>query len=340
MIRNDGHDGAHLRDISRAAGIPIGCAVDVDVLRQSERYREVVRREFNMCVAENHFKAPWVWTGPETYDFSSTDYLADFAIKNDILLRGHALIWHSAIPSWLENGSFSKEEVRELLKRYIQALVGRYRGVVSTWDVVNEAIDDEGSCPWRDTFWLNTLGRGYIADAFRWAHEADPTAKLYYNDYEAEDLGPKSNSVYSLVRELLDDTVPIHGVGYQYHLIAGWRAGQHNRDCIQRIVDLGLEWQVTECDIRIQLEDADDVSEKRDAQAEGYWDVARLCRTLPRCEGLVMWGFTDAYSWIPGFRKGWGEALIFDEAYAPKPAYFALRSALCDHSVRSVAICI
>jgi endo-1,4-beta-xylanase len=298
-------------------------------LATEHQYGQVLAREFNMCVGENAFKPAYVWKGPREYGFEDTDRLAAFARENNMALRGHTLIWHQSVPPWLKEGGYKPAEVRDLLSAYIHAIVSRYRGQITAWDAVNEAVEDGENPRLREeSFWYQTLGPEYIDLAFQYAHEADPGVKLYYNDYEAENMGPKSNAVYALVKDMQARGIPIQGVGLQAHLINGWRVSDEHRENVRRIAELGLEWQVTECDIRMELNGKAPTEEQLQVQAEGYADLIRLCREEPGCKGFLVWGFTDAYSWIPGFRQGWGAALLLDEHYNPKPAYHAIAEAL------------
>jgi endo-1,4-beta-xylanase len=209
----------------------------------------------------------------------------------------------------------------EVLREHITTVVGRYKGRIVAWDVVNEAVEQNGEL--RDTVWLRVIGPEYIELAFRWAHEADPDALLFYNDYSAETMNRKSNAVYALVQDLLEKGVPIHGVGFQMHVELGGapslRAVQRN---MERLGALGLEVQITEMDVRLR----DTKAQTLERQAEIYGDTLQLCLDEPSCTAFVMWGFADCHSWIPSSFKGWGDALVFDGDYAPKPAY----DRLCD----------
>lgn len=338
-LQRSSADGAatSLRRLAEARGLPVGAAVNMAALGGDDpRYAETLRAEFNACVAENAFKPSEVWIGPREYDFSVTDRLADFAAENGMLLRGHTLVWHQQTPRWLSSESgrgVPAEELSGLLRKYIHTMVARYKGRIAQWDVVNEAIHDpdpEGATPGlrEESVWHRALGPDYLAQAFRWAHEADPDARLYYNDYEIEDLGPKSDAVYTLLRDLLAQGVPLHGIGFQGHLLNGWRVTEAHRANVRRFTELGLEWAVTEVDIRMRLDGAPPTPEQLADQAEGYEELTRLCVTDPQCRALIFWGFTDRYSWIPGFRKGWGASLPMDEEYLPKPAYHAVCKAL------------
>jgi endo-1,4-beta-xylanase len=298
-------------------------------MEHEPQYVEVLTREFNTVVAENIFKPHYIWKSPDSFDFTATDKLAEFAAKHNMTLRGHTLVWHAAVPTWLKDGDYSADNIRELLHKYINAVVTKYKGVIPVWDVVNEAISDGENADWREnSFWYEKLGDGFIADAFTWAHEADPACKLYYNDYESEDLRSKGNRVYKLAQDLLASGVPIHGVGLQGHLVDGFRANDDHRAQVRRIAALGLDWQYTEVDIRLKLDGNPATPEQLELQAQGYADLINICMKEPRCTGFLTWGFTDKYSWIPGFRPGEGASLPFDEHYQPKPAYHAISKEL------------
>jgi len=203
--------------------------------------------------------------------------------------------------------------------------VGRYKGRIWAWDVVNEAIADGSSALRTNSFWYQMIGPDYIKLAFQFAHEADPDAILYLNDYSSETMNAKSTGVYNLVRDLKLDGVPINGVGWQMHITNGDRIGADHHSNAQRLAALGVEISITELDVKMPLP-AD--SNKLATQAATYRDVLEFCLSKPKCVSLITWGFTDKYSWIPGFFPGMGAALIFDANYQPKPAYDALRQVL------------
>jgi endo-1,4-beta-xylanase len=240
-------------------------------------------------------------------------------------IRGHTLVWHNQLPGWLTGGNFTRDEVTQILRDHILTLAGRYRGRVWAWDVVNEAISDSMGSLRTGSFWYQAIGPDYIKLAFQFAREADPAAKLYYNDYSIEGLNAKSDAVYALVQDLKNQGVPIDGVGWQMHQVGGFRIQPAHQTNATRLADLGLEISLTEMDVRINLPVT---SEKLAQQADGYRDSITFCLAQSNCKALVTWGFTDKYSWVPGTFAGWGDALIYDATYQPKPAYFALQSVL------------
>jgi endo-1,4-beta-xylanase len=292
-------------------------------LGESE-YARTLGREFDMVTPENEMKFGPVHPGPATYNFSSADAIVDFALKHGMQVKGHTLVWHSQLPTWLTNRSWTRDELMAVLRDHITTLIGRYKDRVGYWDVVNEAIDDSGNL--RNTIWLQVIGPDYIEMAFRWAHEADPNAKLIYNDYGTEGLGRKSDAVYALVRGLLQKGVPLQGVGLQGHFILSSPPKLEDVSAnLSRLAALGVDAYVSELDIRIQTPVSD---MKLSDQATLYGAIAEACLSAPNCKAIGLWGFTDKYSWIPSFYPGYGNALIFDSQYLPKPAYLSLSDTL------------
>lgn len=313
----------HLRDLAAQRGFFIGTAVNTGAFASGETtYRDVLRREFNVLVGENMMKFSELRPSPEGFNWAHADALVDFAEANGMRLRGHTLVWHQQLPQWVTSGTWSEQQAAELLEEHIKTVVGRYRGRIWAWDVINEAIEDTGGYR-ADSFWQRRLGPDYIAMAFRWAHEADPDAVLYYNDYEAEGVNPKSDAIYELLRDLRQTGVPIHGAGWQMHLGEGWRVTAEHHHNAARLRELGLELSVTEMDVRLSTPP---LPAQLQSQAESYREATELA--LETCAALLTWGFTDRYSWIPGFRPGFGAALPFDADYQPKPAYRAMQQVL------------
>ena len=213
-----------------------------------------------------------------------------------------------------------------ILRQHIYMVVDRYRGQLVAWDVVNEAIADNASL--RDTIWLKGIGSEYIEMAFRWAHEADPQVRLFYNDYGGEDLGKKSDAIYALVKDLRQRDVPIHGIGLQMHIsINNPPKPEAVAANIKRLGELGLEVQITEMDVRIHG-GTGTKEEKLAAQANLYRDMLKVCLNAPNCKAFVTWGFTDKHSWIPSHFGHPDSPLIFDELFRPKPTYGALMEGL------------
>jgi endo-1,4-beta-xylanase len=310
-----------LRDV--ATRPLVGTAVDMSALANDATYKAAIAREFNTVTPENVMKWETVEPQQGVTDFSQGDALVRFARANRQAVRGHTLVWHSQLPTWLTSGTFTNEQLEAILRRHIFEEAGHFRGRIYAWDVVNEAFNEDGTL--RDTIWLRAIGPDYIAKAFIWAHKADPHARLYYNDYNLESIGPKSDAALALVKQLKARHVPIDGVGFQGHLGIQYPYPDTFGDNLQRFAAAGFDVAITEADVRMVLPVT---PEKLATQATYFGDMMRSCVAVRRCVTFTLWGFTDKYSWVPGFFAGEGAATPLDEAFQPKPAYFALRDAL------------
>ncbi len=323
--------GQPLRELADRRGVRIGAAVNPARLSEAA-YADTLAREFNLAEPENAMKFGPIHPGASTYNFGPADAVVDFAIVHRMAVRGHTLVWHNQNPQWLTGGNLTAGQLSEAMLDHIRTVLGRYATKVYAWDVVNEAFNDNGSL--RSTIWydkpgIGSTGTGYIERAFRWAREADPKARLFYNDYGAEPVNAKSDAIYAMAKDFKARGVPIDGVGLQMHLTLKPPAMESIEANLKRLVELGLEVQLTELDVRAPV-DAAGVATEADLvrQAQIYRDVTALCLKLPKCTAIQTWGFTDKYSWIPRQFPGTGAALIFDAAYAKKAAYDAMAAAL------------
>ncbi len=323
-----------LRQASDSAGLLFGTAVRSPQLSEPA-YASTLAREFNMVEAEDAMK--WWVLRPDatTYDFRQGDELVRFAQAHQMKIRGHCLVWARTNPDWLTQGHFTPRHLSRLLHEHIIRVMKHYKGQVFAWDVVNEALDENGNV--RDSIWFNqpgigfsTEGTAYIEQAFRWAHKADPHALLFYNEAEGEGLNRKSDAIYAMVEDFKRRDVPIDGIGLQMHvptvdgdnlaLTADIAAN------IARLTALGLQVHITELDVALPL-NANGPRSNGDLtrQADLYRGIVRACLNSLGCTAIQTWGFTDKYSWIGSHSHGArGEALPFDRAYHPKPAYRAV----------------
>jgi endo-1,4-beta-xylanase len=313
-----------IKDAAGAVDRLAGAAVQASLLRTDDAYAAAVARHFSYLTAEFEMKWGHIERERGTRVFGPADEIVAFAQARGIRVKGHALVWHGDSPAWLE--SLTPAELRAALRDHIHDEVGRYRGRVVAWDVVNEAIAENGG-GLRDTVFLRKLGPGYLADAFRWAREADPDVLLVYNDYGGEGLNRKSDDVYELVSGLVREGAPIGGVGLQMHLDAAALppAADVARN-LRRLAELGLVVNVSEMDVRIARLGGDAAS-KLEAQRRVYHDIAATCVAEPRCHAVTFWGFTDAHSWIDSFFAP-DDPLLFDESLRAKPAYYGVMDAL------------
>jgi endo-1,4-beta-xylanase len=315
-----------LRALADARGILIGTAVDPGVLFDTlePEYAKILFKEFSVITPENAMKFSSLSSARGQYSFSGSDALVAMAAKNNQRVRGHTLIWHEQLPIWLVKEISAKGPSREymmnVMKQHISAVAGHFAGKLAYWDVVNEAVTEDGKL--RATPWLKAIGPDYIAKAFVMARAADPKAKLCYNDYNTDGFNPKSDRVYALVKELKAQNAPIDCVGFQAHLDQNFNTENARvRENLERFAGLGVEVQLTEVDV--QLKGSAPEADRLAAQARVYADLLNACLDVKGCTAFVMWGFTDAHSWRSG-----NEPLIYDSGYAAKPAYDALKRAL------------
>ncbi|WEH42878.1 endo-1,4-beta-xylanase [Streptomyces sp. AM 2-1-1] len=309
-----------LHELATAKGRYFGSATDNSELADAA-YAATLGSEFGQITPGNSMK--WDTTEPVQgqFDFAKGDVITDFAARHDQTVRGHTLVWHSQLPNWVS--ALPATQVEAAMTRHITEEASHYRGAVTAWDVVNEPFNEDGT--FRSSPFYDALGTGYIATALRAAHAADPDAKLYLNDYNIEGLGAKSDAMYALVRDLLDEGVPLDGVGMQAHLAVQYGFPYQMQANMKRFADLGLDVAVTELDVRMQLP-AD--AAKAATQSTYYRQVVEACLAVERCVGVTIWDYTDKYSWVPSTFPGQGAANLYDENLLPKAAYAAVRTAL------------
>ncbi|MFC8817056.1 endo-1,4-beta-xylanase [Streptomyces rochei] len=299
-----------LGSAAAAQGRYFGTAVAAGHLGEAD-YAATLDREFNSATPENEMK--WDATEPSrgTFTFSAADRVVDHARAQGMDVRGHTLVWHSQLPSWV--GALGAADLRGAMNDRINQVMGRYKGQIHSWDVVNEAFQDGDSGARRSSPFQDKLGDGYIEEAFRTARAADPAAKLCYNDYNTDGVNAKSTAVYAMVKDFKARGVPIDCVGFQGHFNSNSPVPADLRANLQRFADLGVDVQITELDIE----------GSGTAQADAYARVVDACLAVDRCTGITVWGVTDKYSWRSG-----GTPLLFDGNYEAKPAYDAVLAAL------------
>jgi endo-1,4-beta-xylanase len=269
-------------------------------------------------------KFAFVHPGRHRYDFADADRIVRFATKHAMKVRGHTLVWYREAPDWVTKGKWTRSQLERVLRDHIRTVVGRYRGKVAEWDVVNEALDEDGKL--RDSVWTRVIGPDYIPLAFEWAHEADPDARLFYNDFDLEFPGPKARAAVALVRRLQADGVPIDGVGIQAHELTVRKPTTSDLDtALRSYSDLGLDVAITELDVGVHLPAS---KKELDDQADVYRNVLDACLDGPGCTSFTTWGFTDRHSWVPGEIDGFGDALPFDKEDRAKPAARAVKARL------------
>lgn len=293
----------------RAYSKPLGAAVEPGHARDDAVYRERLITRFTSITPENAMKWGVIHPERKRFDFSGADALMAFARRTGKRVRGHSLVWDMHLPGWLERRDWRPRELRRVLIRHIRTVAGHYRGRIAEWDVVNEPLTARGD--WKRNLWYRTLGPSYVSLAFQEARRADPQARLFLNEIDAE-RGRKSRALIALARALKRGGVPIDGVGFQHHTTGRLAPSpQRLRRLFRATRRNQLAAAITELDVG---------STEEARQARVYGNAARACAAAPNCTGVTVWGITDRWSWL----RPEAGALPYDADGTPKPALEAL----------------
>lgn len=333
----DYDDETPLRDYADLAGKSIGVAVPVWKFNLSDWNDPKTRTtgtQFNTVVAENEMKIDATEPSQGNFSLGNANKLINFADENGIEVRGHTLVWHQQVPGWISsdgkknNHGWTKEELTDIMRNHINGVAGGLKGRIREWDVVNECLDDDQSIVWsnpngyklRSTVWKDVIGEEFIGEAFRMAHEADPEAELFLNDYGVEFIGdPKAEALFNLAKKLVEAGVPIDGVGLQCHITTGQLNARRLKDNIKRYQDIGLKCIITELDIVQPDPKAADAAKR---QAEDYCATVMAALSQENCPTVMIWGLCDPDSWRDN------NPLIYDGNVKPKEAYYGVHAAL------------
>lgn len=329
----------------------VGAAINTpEITGKATREDAIVTSQFDSISPENALKWENVHPKPGKYDFTIPDQYVAFGVKNHMYIVGHVLVWHNQTPEWVfhddKGNLLDRDALLARLRRHIMTVVGRYKGKINAWDVVNEAIADDGTM--RQTLWSKIIGPDYIEKAFQYAHEADPKAELTYNDYNIES-GPKHEMAVALIRKLKAEGVPITTVGIQGHYIVSSDAAGQLDTAISDFAKLGVKVAISELDIDvlprnnlpatadIKLNLAQDpalnpyvngLPEKMQKElADRYAAIFAVClKHREAVERVTLWGVTDADSWHNNWpiRGRTAYSLLFGRDDEPKLAFDAV----------------
>ncbi|MFO7447005.1 MAG: endo-1,4-beta-xylanase [Ignavibacteriaceae bacterium] len=329
----------------------IGAAVNQDhFFEKDEIGAGLIKEHFNSITPENHLKWMNIHPKSDEYSFEAPDRFVEFGEKNNMVIIGHTLVWHNQTPRWVfedENGDpVSRDTLLNRMRDHIYTVVGRYKGRIKGWDVVNEALNEDGSL--RQSPWLKIIGEDFIEKAFQYADEADPEAELYYNDYSLENE-PKRNGAVKLVKSLKEKGIRISGVGTQHHIKMNWPSKLQIDSTIKAFAELGMDVMITELDIDVlpqpsseqgaevtrnfELKEqlnpyADALPDSvQQALAERYAEIFEVfLKNSDKISRVTFWGVTDKESWLNNWPV-YGRTsypLLFNRNGEPKPAFDAV----------------
>ncbi|MEA5257877.1 endo-1,4-beta-xylanase [Arcicella aquatica] len=320
------------------AYFPIGVAVNPRMVNEGAESSFIVQ-QFSSLTPENSMKMGPIHPQENVYNWEASDKMVAFAQQNGLKVRGHNLCWHNQTPAWFfkkDNRVVTKEELLARLKAHIFEVVKHYQGKIYVWDVVNEAVPDTGLSMYRKSKFYEIIGEEYIAKAFEYAHEADPNALLFYNDYNTESKA-KREKIYQLLKGLKQKGVPIHGVGLQAHWSIDEPTQSELEESITKFASLGLKIQITELDISVYPKEherrerrendgvgifTDEMEQKQIQQYKMVFDVFR--KHKQNITSVTFWNLSDQYSWLDNFpvtgRKDF--PLLFDKNLKPKKAFW------------------
>ncbi len=333
-----------IRDLAKERGRFIGTILNSEWFNDDiePEFEEIHKTQFNVVVAENEMKFDATEPSENKFNYTKGDKMVEYAQANGLRVRGHALAWHSQVPGWVNNYSGQKEKLLSVLKNHIDSVVGHWKGKVAEWDVVNEAVNDEYDAGWRssNSVWYEGIGPEFLDSAFVWAHAADPDAELCYNDYSLEwGLREKSKAsfVVEQVKRWKENGIPITCVGTQTHIeISHETTPQNVRALAKALAELDVTLNITELDIGFPKGSADQLGATDYAkQGHLYRQFMDVFLEEPNMGEFVIWGLTDAHSWLDGQQRK-TQGLLYDKQYKPKPAYDSIMVSLKAHPASEV----
>jgi endo-1,4-beta-xylanase len=324
-----------LKELAERRGVQIGSFASLKYLRE-RAYTDILSSQFEYAIIDGEpnwkFETFTLRPTKDTFDFNHMDQVFDFADQHDMPVRVQHLLWGDDkwLPDWLKQGKFSKQELLEIIHKHIAGVGARYKGRVREYTVVNEAFSRKLVTGGNHDWWGEHIGEEYIDNAFIWAREADPNAKLILNDFGNETEGEISNLMYEYIKNAKARGVPIDGLGMQMHIDA---ANAPEKDKVvsnmRRFAGLGVKIYITEFDVNMHgLKDDKDKEDQKQAQI--YQELLGACLEVgPEiCPNFGFLGLIDRQSWYRGIGLEDANPLLFNEDYSPKPAFFAIRETL------------
>ncbi len=341
---DDDIDDTPLRTYADKNDKLIGTAVSTwatDISNANLAETKEIARQFNFIVAENEMKFDALEPSQGAFNYGGADKIVNFAVKNDMKVRGHCLIWHNQVPEWVSSDgkkndkNWTRQQALDIMRTHINNVLAHFKGKIMEWDIVNECLDDNqtsvrsnpNAYDLRESVWRKAIGDDYIDSAFVYAHRADPDIKLYLNDYGVEQMGgAKAMAFYNLATRLKKDGIPIDGVGLQSHFTAYQVDSAKLDNNIKRFAKAGLLCIITELDMGIPSTSSTDL----DRQAREYRVITDIMLNNDNCPNMIIWGVKDNTSW-----RSESNPLLYTASLNKKPAYYGVRSALRHRAIKN-----
>lgn len=319
----------------KEAPFDFGMAVNINTLKTNTTYRQTIIDNATRVTGENAMKMNTISIGKGRYNFSDGDYLVEFAQENGIKVHGHTLLWYKHTPDWIKNYQGDSAAFVDIMREYIYDVVGHYKGKIVSWDVINEVVNDNGvvytTDGTKENIWMKKIGIDYIALAFQFAHEADPDALLFYNEYGHEYSALRRTGVNNLVKDLKAKGVPIDGIGLQMHTNILRSTTDLRNSIVMMAGSTKVKIHVSELDIALNSDNkitaanvTDSIKNVLFAQQQiWYREVSKAMYNLPTDQqfGITFWGVSDNNTSVSS-SPDW--PLVFDGNYQKKPAFQGL----------------
>ncbi|MDO7173746.1 endo-1,4-beta-xylanase [Mariniflexile sp. AS56] len=314
---------------SAATTFSVGTITRDSYIIAGGKHTETLKADFNNLTSEYQMKMDKMNPSLGKYDFSAGDVIVKFAQENSMNVHGHALIWHSSTPSWVENFAGTNAEFETMVENYITTTLNHFKGKVRSWDVVNEAFEDGTGHPLRNSIFRQKMGDDYIKKCFQFARNADPNVLLFYNDYNIASSSTKRAAIFALVDNLGS---LIDGVGAQMHISYNEPSASSIQAVADGTVSRGKKLHFSELDIRANPNNDQTTltTARADLQAAKFKEVVKIYNSIPLANkfALTTWGVRDNESWLIAFWKHIDWPLMFNEDYSKKPAYNAFLEGL------------
>lgn len=313
------------KTLKEKAAFPIGAAVTVAHLKDAN-FSTVFKTHYNQLTAEYEMKMKNLWASETQFTFSNADYLVDYATQNSMRIHGHALLWYSSVPDWLKNANYDSATFENHIKNFITQVVSRYKGKIVSWDVANEIFADNGSL--RDDATVTKIYKDpirFYGRCFKYAREADPAVKLFYNDYDMVLNSTKRYYVKKMVERFKAEGYPIDGLGEQCHTTV-WTNHTTLGTGLNDLASTGLLIHISEIDMRVNQNKSDTyvfTEAEQQKQSDKYKSVVEIFEALPQAQkfAITIWGISDKSTWLTGWWHPKEYPLLFDVNYNKKKAY-------------------